>query len=415
MGMGKGKDGRIMIVGLGLLASSWLGCQQAGLGGGDGASDAESKSKALAKSGAAPSGVENSDTAQDPSRLANAPVPDESAIQDLVAKDQGKAGSGAIYVSLAHLAKGGKGTQDLEVYRFGVTKILNSLSMKPEIKRLAPLDEGKTVYRVNLADFGLTANDLNTMKRMPGSANAVKRVGNADVIKGDWLVFAATRPEAYDSIMSLPNFVGILESELRIDRSKAVNWYVNASNVTFEKRRLERIPINIGGKPGGYYWRSYDYLAFLVAGEFFFSLPNGLQGYMLSGFAEQHRLDARSDVATDFNRPQDGLKRCVGGKQACGYVINGESCITCHANGVRINDTITSIKGASTEEANRLYAQDAKRFKSEINEMGFADQGEEPVLATLRRYKADNNVKDFRPQGSEISPTAGRGVTSRLR
>jgi hypothetical protein len=429
---------RRLMLGLGLAAMTMVGCQQASISGEGETGQGAGKPKTTAKSGVsgASQGSDGGLSVRPPAeQLANAAVPDDSKIEELVQKDGGSAQAGVIYVSLAHLAKSGQGTQDLEVYRFGVTKALNSLSMKPEIKRLDALDEGQTVYKVNLADFSLSANSLALVQRVAGANNAIKQVGNSTVIKGDWLVYAVTRPEVYDNIMGVPNFVGALESELKVDPRKAVYWNISSSEVTFAPRVLERIPIEIGGKPGGYYWRSYDFartdvqrrgfqnpetlrragVVDLVAGEYFFSLPNGLQGYMLSGFATQHRIDAQSFVATDSNRPQDGLRRCVGDHQQCGYVINGESCITCHGNGVKINETVSGIKGAAKEEADRLYAQDAQRFASAIREMGFEDQGVEPVKATIQRFRTDNNVTDARRQGSEVSPTSGRGVLARPR
>jgi hypothetical protein len=428
-----------LILGMGFTALTLTGCQQSSLSGdlesaeGGGKENATNKSGLVASSGQGAEGGGNVRPSSE--QLANAPVPDEAKIQEIVQKDGGNAQSGVVYISLAHLAKSGQGTQDLEVYRYGVTKTLNSLSMKPAIKRLDPLDEGQTVYKVNLGDFSLNANTLGLVSRVAGANNAIKKVGNATVIKGDWLVYAVTRPEVYDNIMGIPNFVGALETELRVDTSKAVYWNISSSEVTFEPRVLERIPIEIGGKQGGYYWRSYDFarrdvqvrgfqnpqtlrragVIDLVAGEFFFSLPNGMQGYMLSGFATQHRIDAQSFVATDSNRPQDGLRRCVGGHQQCGYVINGESCITCHENGVKINQTVAGIKGASKEEADRLFAQDTQRFAAAIREMGFEDQGVEPIKATIHRFRTDSNVSDARRQGSEVSPTSGRGVLSRAR
>ena len=429
---------RTLFFGLGLAVVTWMGCQSSSISGDIESNQEGAKENQKRKSGvaAASQGGESGLNAKPSSeQLVNAAAPDEAKIQEIVQKDGGSAQAGIIYISLAHLAKSGQGTQDLEVYRFGVTKALNSLSMKPQIKRLDPLDDAHTVYKVNLADFSLNANSLGLVQRVAGANNAIRQVGNSTVIKGDWLVYAVTRPEVYDNIMGIPNFVGALENELRIDTKKAVYWNISSSEVTFEPRVLERIPIEIGGKPGGYYWRSYDFarkdvqirgfqnpqtlrsagVVDLVAGEFFFSLPNGLQGYMLSGFATQHRIDAQSFVATDSNRSQDGLTRCVGGHKQCGYVINGESCITCHSNGVKINPTVAGIKGAAKEEADRLFAQDAQRFAAAIREMGFEDQGVEPVKATIQRYRTDNNVSDARRQGSEVSPTSGRGVLARPR
>ena len=234
--------------------------------------------------------------------------------------------------------------------------------------------------------------------------------------------------------MKLPALDSILEASLGVDDSKAV--YVNAtkSDVVFNGRVLERVPIEHGGKPGGYYWRSFDFargdvmqrgfqdptnlktagIPDLVAGEFIWSLPNGLQAYFLVGFGHQHRYDVPGPggsidpaVATDSRRPQDGLHPCVGGMASCGFVINGESCMTCHSGGVNIPQSTGGTTGASLAEITALLNQDRARFAGAIKEMGFAGVAIEPILGATKIYRTDRNVSDRRTQKSEVSGLTG--------
>ena len=370
--------------------------------------------------------------------VAAVPILDTAAISKLIATDfaaQGSKGSQIIYATIDHLAPDKIENPKLEIVRFGMTKTLNSVSMAPAIAKLQAIDPARTVFRVNLADFN-QAGALATIKSAPYAQQNVSQVGGATVVKGDWLVYALTRPEIYDPLMKLPAIDTMLESTLRVDYSKA--GYINAqsSDVVFNGRVLMRVPIELGGKPGGYYWRSYDFArgdvmqrAFkdpsflrsttipdLVAGEFFFSLPNGLQAYYLVGFGNQHRYDVPAPgggsidppVATDYRRPQDGLHPCVGGKAVCGYVINGESCMTCHGDGINIPKNPAGTNGISMADMTNFMNQDRARFAGAIKEMGFTTVTDEPIFATLSIFRNDRKVADKRSQGSEVSGLTGK-------
>ena len=265
-----------------------------------------------------------------------------SAIEQLISSDAASnGGANVIYATIGHLAPDGQQNDKLETVRLGMVKVLNSVSTKPQIVNLTAIDPGKSVYRINLADFN-QAGALPRIKTAPFADSNVSTVGGATVVKGDWLVYALSRPEVYDPIMKLPQLGKLFDAQVGANWANAKYVKVSHSEVAFNKRLLARIPIEMGGKPGGYYWRSYDFVradvqerAFqdpssvrttqipeFVAGEFFFSLPNGLQGYYLTGFGDQHRYDVpvsgaggiSPPVATDYRRPQDGLSHCVGGK-----------------------------------------------------------------------------------------------------
>ena len=366
------------------------------------------------------------------------PIPDTATISKLIAADfaaQGSKGDQVIYATIDHLAPDKTENPKLEIVRFGMTKTLNSVSMAPAIAKLQAIDPARTVFRINLADFN-QAGALGTIKSAPFAQQNVSQVGGVTVIRGDWLVYALTRPEVYDPLMKLPAIDTMLESTLHVDYSKAVYINAQSSDVVFNGRVLMRIPIELGGKPGGYYWRSYDFArtdvmqnAFknpsflraatipdLVAGEFFFSLPNGLQAYYLVGFGNQHRYDVPGPgglsidppVATDYRRPQDGLHPCVGGKAACGFVINGESCMTCHGDGVNIPKNPAGTNGISMADMTNFMNQDRARFAGAIKEMGFTTVTDEPIFATLSIFRNDRKVVDKRSQGSEISGITGQ-------
>jgi hypothetical protein len=404
-----------IVLGLGL-----IGCEQVKVSGNSGDATDESQETTQDENsdggptvGATNGGAQGSGEDR-LARLSGVAVPSEGEADSLIQND-GQKGGGVVYVTLNHLAGGEGGAGGLEVYRFGVTKALNSISTKPTINKLEPLDPGESVYRLRLDQFSLNDNNLRSILTAPGAKEGAKKVGDSIVVKGDWLVYAVTRPEVYDRIMRIPNSVGALESQLKLG-GKQISGEVGdrQSDVTFGRRTLIRMDSNVGGEPGGYYWRSVDYFGPLVAGEFFFSLPNGLQGYMLSGFATQHRIDAQPFVATDKARPQDGIGRCVGNASQCGYVINGESCMTCHENGVNMNKNMTNFKGGTKEEFEAAVNKDSQRFMNAIAKMGFDSVGTEPIKKTLETFRARTGMTDKRPGGSEVNPvTPGGGIFAR--
>ena len=370
-----------------------------------------------------------------PTEASIGPLPDEAAIEEIITRDAIRNNSpNVIYARIDHLARKGGDQNDLEIVRFGMTKVLNSVSMAPAIVPLKALDTTKLVFRINFSELRQN-RAASLVKTAELAASNVSTVGSATVVKGDWLVFALSRPETYDRILGLPPLGTMIEAQLGVDVSKAVQINTGKSEVVFKGRVLERIPLELGGKPGGYYWRSFDFVrddimenAFvdpstlrstsisdLVAGEIFYSLPNGLQAYYLVGFGNQHRFDVPAPgksidpgVATDFRRPQDGVRPCVEGKAKCGIVINGESCMTCHGDGVRLPTDPVGANGATVEQVMNLIQQDRARFAQAIREMNFPQVSVEPIFASLLIFKKDRGFADVREQAGEVEAIFGR-------
>ena len=405
---------------------------QGNVGGAEDGSGSGKKNKSKAK-GELADDVENRAVgASQAGGVALGPVAAPSAAEQLIAQDAAaNPGANIIYATLGHLAPDGQQNDKLAMVRMGMVKVLNSVSNRPEIVNLKAIDPGQTVYRIDMAAYNQAAA-VGRLKSAEAASGNVSTVGSATVVKGDWLVFALSRPEVYNPIMKFPALGKMFDAQLGVDWSKAKYLNVSKSEVAFNGRVLARIPLQQAGKPGGYYWRSYDFVlpnvrekAFqdpttvrttqvndFVAGEFFFSLPNGLQGYFLTGFGDQQRYDVPADrraggispqVASDYRRPQDGLGQCVGGKAPCGIVINGESCMTCHAYGINLPIESAGANNATIAEMHDLVNQDRARFVSALKEMGIEDNLKvEPILGTVNIFRADRNYEDKRKQASEV-------------
>lgn len=194
-------------------------------------------------------------------------------------------------------------------------------------------------------------------------------------VRADWFVAVASRPPLYHSLLELPEKAQTLEGLLKVDvegdflRDKLARGGFATSGISSQNRLVDRHTSAHGG-----YWKSYDFKknegtgnlfrfplgpvfadnpfprqAFEHAGgEIVFSLPNGLQGYFLTG-AKGERIDAGPIEVVS-----DSLK--TSGTAA---IVNGLSCMACHQRGMMpFKDTVReglAVAGDALDKAGRLY------------------------------------------------------------
>ncbi len=323
------------------------------------------------------------------------------------------------YVSFAHLANAGASETDLARYRAALSKLVNSLSWRREIAVPRAVDETGVLLRVDLRDYGWTADawrrvELSYPYGLETDAT-ITRVCGATVpyVRADWFVAAASVPPLYHDMLELPQTVAELERLLGVDTGRGLREEhgvlragVRQSGVSQNSRIVERHETGYGA-----YWRSYDFrngsrdvFADPVrisadGGEMIFTLPNGMQGYFLAD-ARGRRIDAGPlDIVSDRTRPDDPTVR------------NGRSCMSCHTEGVKsVTDDVRPIVTATfgrfdREKALALYApqealdgalaEDRDRFLGALDRAGArsgAAVDAEPVGALARRYQSDLEV-----------------------
>jgi hypothetical protein len=178
---------------------------------------------------------------------------------------------------------------------------------------------------------------------------------------------------------------------LRVVRAGITDSGVSNSNRVVERHR----------SPYGAYWKSHDFpdnvgehnifqhpLDFQRAGgEIIFNLPNGLQAYMLVNQRGERLDQAPTNIV--FNK---------GGSRA--EIRNGLSCMSCHANGVRlltddVRATLTALPEYDHQYAASLYpennvlkevlAADQARFEAALRKTG-VQPGGEPIGELSERY-----------------------------
>lgn len=331
---------------------------------------------------------------------------------------------------------------DLRMYRAAFVKLLNSLSRTARLITPKLIDapannphEG-VIFNLDLRDigwevdawreaiaeypYGVRWNDLQELAGDLDQLTGGSLVNDGiPYIRVDWFVANASRPPAYHKLLGIPDTAAELERKLGInsqrdfreDRLKRAGFA--GSGVSKHNRLVDRHE----GENTQYYYHSYDFgksfgrgvlsrfplgpkfetnpfnetSAFEHdGGEIIYSLPNGMQGYMIVDKDGKRLDEAPIDVVRDLNE-------FAGTPQ----VVNGISCIGCHKHGML--DFKDSIRGsfvlagegrlkvdrlfAPSEEFERLVEADRSRF------MFALDQLIGPYLK--QGLDADRNIRDF--------------------
>jgi hypothetical protein len=290
------------------------------------------------------------------------------------------------------------------------------------------VDPARTVLRIDIRDYkwnarvwerAVAAYPFGVRPDGP-EAGACARATGSDLpcIRADWFVATASRPPLYHDVLLLPETDRKLEELLRVDvlddvqQERVARVGFNGSGVSRNNRLLERHETGFGGA----YWKSYDFADNLgrhnlfahplgpgagenafqhAGGEIIFTLPDGLQGYMLVS-ATGERLDkGPTSIVSDPKRPDRAVE-------------NGISCMSCHARGIipkadQVRPHVERNPGAfAREEADTikalylpqdrlraLFEQDAARFRAAVEKTGASLTTTEPVVALAARFEAE--------------------------
>lgn len=272
------------------------------------------------------------------------------------------------YLTLTHLHNAGMCQRDLDLYRDGLAKAVNSLSREPRLVRPLAIDAEKTIYRVDLRDYGWDRSDnfpenngdiweavveVNPFAvRFTGNASDVLReqagtdvpFQTADsfiqIATGGLLDGVGADLDLYNRIVAIPatlaelqqDVTGIAEPQAEIDEGRVFRVILEDSGVSQWNRAYDRFG---GATIGEYLYISHDFASASGdanlfdnpidfksgGGEMIFSLPNGLQGYMLTNGAGDILSVAPTNVVADPGQ-RDGVVRV------------GISCMACHNNGI---------------------------------------------------------------------------------
>lgn len=337
---------------------------------------------------------------------------------------------GTRYITLTHLYNACSSDKEMEVYRQGVGKLINSLNSTATVVRLETIDPERTVLRLNIDDIGWAAADWDTLLAAYAygvqpdvrSFALTQQLTNTKLpyVRGDWLALFAGQPPLYYQLLKLPDKFSELQKQLGIDVEANLKKFLvqragmQESGMSPNNRMIERHQSRTG-----YFWTSYNFATnrgkqnlfnFPLGprgdngfehdlAATFFSLPNGFQAFYLSD-AEGARVDkASTQILRDYARRDLSMAA-------------GISCFGCHAKGVirKVKDEIRALVFANREVAkktrdavdalhpdpaqmDKILADDAARFRDAMVRAGLDPDLSldriEPINALALRYDAN--------------------------
>jgi hypothetical protein len=330
------------------------------------------------------------------------------------------------YLSIAHLYNAGAPESELEDYRGGMSKLINSLSRRPEVTPPVAIDPPRTVFRIDLRDYDWTSTTWVTLVAAysynvrTSDGDSITRISGSPVpyLRGDWFVAKASAPPLYYDILNLPRTVQELERQLGVDADRdlaeeknVVRAGIRSSGVSQNNRILERHVSQHGA-----YWKSFDFrnnlddqnifrdpLRFKAAGsEIIFSLPNGLQAYFLADARGNRLNSAPINIVADRNNPDDPI------------IHNGRSCMSCHFAGMRpFKDDVRPVAGsmspgdvdrdrvlalyAAQDTLDQLTGKDSVRFQTALEKAGARvplNANTESISTLSRKFNAELAVTE---------------------
>ncbi len=351
------------------------------------------------------------------------------------------------YFVLTNLYNAGDADKDLIGYRMALTKLVNSLSFQSDPVTLVPVDENKTVLRVNISDLGWDAKkwdeiashnpyaleyDDISFKTLQTASHAYQ-----PFLRGDWFTYSASQPPLYHDILGLPKSKRELEKILGLDvkanirNLKVARAGFQKSGVSENNRMIERHSSRTGA-----YWESYDFAgnqgrqSFFKfplgpidpqnkhsqkhgfehdGGEIIFELPNGYHAYYLTDGKGQRIDKGPTPIVADPQRRDRA-------------VTNGVSCMGCHDKGIKYNDhrptkqqdqvrsyieqtnelgfearDIVMAIYPTHDEFYKIMEEDAIRYKNSLEKsgvkVGYNVGGLEIVNALFVRFEKDLDIK----------------------
>ncbi len=326
-------------------------------------------------------------------QTADRPFISDDQIQGYIDADQaalGGAADDARYLSFAHIYNAGDSEGQMDMYRQGLSKLLNSLTWAEQAIIPVAIDPERTVYRIRISELGwrkrdwrrlvnFNMNEIVVRKATQGVDKAfdlsdnslydedasdygggfrtrtrllgeLRKDGPASFLKADWFAVVASRPPMYYDLLRIPDALGGLEKRLGVDRRsnirdrKVARSAVHDSNVGLNNRLIERHETEYGA-----YWISYDFaedneersrdlfqapLGPYGAGKYVFIEDGGEVIFNLPNGMQGYMLTTDEGFRLDtgpLNIVQDRTDPVDS------TVINGISCISCHSNGMNLS------------------------------------------------------------------------------
>ena len=339
---------------------------------------------------------------------------------------------------------------DLRLYRAAFSKLLNSLSRRSSIVVPTVIDDPElgVVFNIDLRKYGWDIESWQTA--IQGYPYGVKwrdaeideldedinRMLGGDIsgdgissVRVDWFINNASRGNAYNTLLGIPNTIQELEKDrLGVDieadfrNGQLLRAGFAGSGVSRHNRLVDRHT----GANTKYYYRSYDFgesfgrsilsrfplgpkfegnefndFAFEHdGGEVIFSMPNGLQGYMLIDQVGSRLDDAPIQIVRDVTESSGSP-----------VISNGISCMGCHKRGLLdYEDSVQAAKVLQGEQLSKLVSIYAKKDdlqetldKDRRHFVRALEQALSPFLIEGEDYGSDVPIKRIEDMPEPVS------------
>jgi len=358
------------------------------------------------------------------------------------------------YVTLTNRYNAGVCDAQLEQDRWAMNKFINSISQNSSIKPAAEVrdeENSKSIYRIDLRDYDLDVTngpfDPNGLVGGPfddgweaiiaNNNYAVEFQGDeaevviqdtgttVPVMFSDAIIDQASSSNLYYELLkqadNRDDQLVLLDVDLAANQEETISVFVGTTKslVSEQETFLRRDPSDLAG--GLYYWERFD-LDPDLAGESIladplgfnqvangsqalFSLPNGLQGYVIYDAAGIRQEE--SQILFDRVQNDNTMK-------------GGISCMTCHPNGlINLEDEVHDFAldneidvsqaavdaGGEFEDVIDLYrdnaelkeivATDVTDYRAALSKTKVPLNGSDPVSDTFVRFDKDVKIADF--------------------
>ncbi|MFY0537724.1 c-type cytochrome domain-containing protein [Nannocystis pusilla] len=353
------------------------------------------------------------------------------------------------YFSLVHLYNYGWCSDQIDIYRHALSKLVNSLSNEIKVVAPTPIDPDNLIFRIDIRDYDwdapgnvldptvgsvtetfkdtwelIAAKDPYAIEFIGDSAEDVKQATGTKffLLQADAFVEVAAQPPLYHDVLRIPLTRQELEASFGIDVEANIQEEIDTnpnrvargafhdSGVSENHRVIERHDFPNASNRS--YWISYDFgsnagdanvfvdpFDFKEDGsEIIYNLPNGLQGYMIVDEFGGRIDDAPIQIVQDKNAPD-------------GVVRNGKSCMGCHNVGMINKDDdlrwevdenlgegdfddneLDAIRALypTRDDFNILFSLDADRFNLAVKAAGVPLGGDkEPIVTVFNAFDED--------------------------
>lgn len=305
--------------------------------------------------------------------------------------------------------------EDKQVAREVASFWVNSLSLMPRIVR--PIEVTENLLRLDLRNYGWDVDDWETLvdKRgyefVPVWRPIAKSVSDpfqtrSPVLRLEGFLVNSSEKQFYDKFLNLGQKLAEVQTafRVRIDDGKALRLDVYGSKfrspVALHNRRLIRYP-----SLSGYWWESQDHLTDFGpdnivdnlevsdhdAGEFIWSLPNGLQAYYIADGKGAAVQVVPAAIAQDYETPAKDKQ-----------IYNARSCVGCHGKGIKaFDDDVAAMIKSGTLKLNthdrETYQRLGDHFLSDLPVTIEKDQARfAEAVAKACELEPENVAHEFR-------------------